>query len=101
MVRKIVNVIKEMFNVEKADPIEVKWKEEIEEVGSPESENGEIEKVQEDMYKDSAGDDRQGNNEQRKGIIELNEQTESLPKRLRKVSIKRSTDFLWTDLCKK
>jgi hypothetical protein len=71
----------------KSDPIEVKWKEEIEEVGSPQSENGEIEKVQEDMYKDGAGDDRQGNNEQRKGIIKLNEQMESLPKRLCKVSI--------------
>jgi hypothetical protein len=38
-----------------SDPVEVKWKEEIQEVGSLQSENREIEKAQEDMYKDGAG----------------------------------------------
>jgi hypothetical protein len=71
MARKIVNVIKEILSVEKSDPIEVKWKEEIEEVGSPQAENGEIEKVKKDMYKDDAGDYRQGNNEQKKGLLSL------------------------------
>jgi hypothetical protein len=71
MARKIVNVTKEILSVEKSDPIEVKWKEEIEEVGSSQSENGEIEKVKKDVYKDDAGDDRQGKNEQKKGLLSL------------------------------
>jgi hypothetical protein len=94
----------------KSDPIKVKWKEEIEEVGSPQAENGEIEKVKKDMVKDDAGDDRHGTppppqkkieRERDTNTLKFSEQMESLPKRLCKVSIKRSTDFLWTDLCKK
>jgi hypothetical protein len=71
LARKIVNVIKEILSVEKSGPIEFKWKADIGEVGSPQAENGEIEKVKKDMYKDDAGDDREGNNEQKKGLLSL------------------------------
>jgi hypothetical protein len=96
MVRKIVNVIKDILNVIKSAPIGIKWKK-GELSGSIHSDNCETAKVKNVPCLEGIKNNRQANNERGRDNLKLDNQTELQPKRLRKVPIKRSTDFLWTD----
>lgn len=99
MVGKIVNMIKDILNVQKSAPIGMKWKEE-ERIGSTQPENCETSKERKDQCLIGSNENRKANNEQGRGDGAPENLAVLQPKSLRKVPMKRSSDFLWTDLNK-
>jgi hypothetical protein len=93
---RIVNVIKDIFNVQKSVPIEIKWKEEVK-TRSIQLENRETSKEKNDQCFKDTKDNMQVNSVQGRGNGEQDNQAVPQPKCLHKVPIKRSSDFLWTD----
>jgi hypothetical protein len=84
--------------VKKSAPIEIKWKGELS--GFIHSDNCETAKVKSVPCLEGTKNNRQANNERGREDLKLDNQTALQPKRLCKVPIKRSSDFLWTDLDK-
>jgi hypothetical protein len=89
---EIATVIMDLLSKKKSDPIHMKWKEE-EVLRSPQSRYGEKVTQLRGINKDSIGEDKQGTNEQGTGNSKSSEHTESMPKQVRKVSVKRNKDF--------
>jgi hypothetical protein len=92
MVGKIVNMIKDILNVQKSAPIGMKWKEE-ERIGSTQPENCETSKERKDQCLIGSNENRKANNEQGRGDGAPENLAVLQPKSLRKVPMKRSSDF--------
>jgi hypothetical protein len=73
----------------------MKWKEE-EVLRSPQSRYGEKVTELRGINKHSIGEDKQGTNEQGTGDSKTSQHMGSMPKRVRKLSVKRNKDFLCT-----
>jgi hypothetical protein len=92
MAGKIINVIKDILNVQKAAPIGMKWKEE-ERTESTQPGNCETSKGK----NDHCSKDIKANSDRGRGEGEPVNQAVLQPKQFRKVPIKRSCDFFMAD----